>query len=314
MRLGKLSFEGEELAKKTLYLELRDEIQMLVGGRYIEVLDSWGDGSDGTIVVVDLGCSELYPLLKNGLPADGFKLLGTVHDEIIPSDVRPDPVLATVLWVVFAILGLVVVLGVCFLRCCDKEHKPFVLMTAYLSTMDLITDIFFAMTLGPFSVFTTPAVILLVLPAVLNVLFVFWFLLKEAGQYPVMHTWLNDRPLQVTIVALLSLGNAEVLCLLCSRIWFLDVFSAPFTDHGREQLRYVGLLTNIFEDIPQIIIQIMALGSRSDAGRTFTLVSIIFSVVAVLFGLVQRCIVCCLKAAPNTEVQLSDREAPTKGK
>lgn len=73
--------------------------------------------------------------------------------------------------------------------------------------------------------------------------------------------WFLDNSAWGTIVALIAVGNPEVLVLLISQTFgSLDqgsVFNAPFSAKSREKLHFAGAIGNILEDIPQIGLQMV---------------------------------------------------------
>ena len=74
-----------------------------------------------------------------------------------------------------------------------------------------------------------------------------------------MRTWFFKHSALGTMMALLALGNADVLTLLISgafgNLALGSRFNAPFSVSGQERLHVAGLIGNVLEDIPQIILQ-----------------------------------------------------------
>jgi len=93
-----------------------------------------------------------------------------------------------------------------------------------------------------------------------------------------------------TAVVLASVLNTGIFNLLSSHLLGSRHCSAPLSKEVQRRMTFLGLITNFFEDIPQIFIQIFAslkLGSFSNvvlASFTTTIFSLVFSVVKRVFG------------------------------
>lgn len=74
-----------------------------------------------------------------------------------------------------------------------------------------------------------------------------------------MGSWFFANSALGTIIALIAVGNPEVLVLFISQTFGClergSVFNAPFSAKSRESLYLAGAIGNILEDIPQIGLQ-----------------------------------------------------------
>lgn len=88
--------------------------------------------------------------------------------------------------------------------------------------------------------------------------------------------------------------NAELASLMSSRLFYWPIFSCPLLDSDQTKLTSYGSISNILEDLPQIIIQGSVVFGASDALRVsqnaqdVTLISFSLSAFALLYGLFSR--------------------------
>lgn len=124
-----------------------------------------------------------------------------------------------------------------------------------------------------------------------------------------MQGWLKNNHASSAAIAVLALTNIESFSLLSSNLFHKEAFSAPFSEKMRHQLMIGGLIGNVLEDVPQLIIQSVAASSNLD---TITLLSIVASILTISTGLLKHLIVFSVTrlqggaASPGYRKQLDD--------
>jgi len=107
--------------------------------------------------------------------------------------------------------------------------------------------------------------------------------------------WVRANTSMTAALMFAGLSNAECLSLLNSKILGHPLFSAPVSDKGASLLSFCGIITNLAEDIPQLIIQIMVLASpTAESSGILTKVSVFITGVSLLIGLFKRALLLLL--------------------
>lgn len=70
--------------------------------------------------------------------------------------------------------------------------------------------------------------------------------------------WLSSNATPTALIVFLSATNLGVLRILSSRVLNLGAFSAPLTKQGEVLAGSIGLLSNLTEDLPQLIVSVIA--------------------------------------------------------
>jgi hypothetical protein len=189
------------------------------------------------------------------------------------------------------------------------------------------------------------AITFLLLPIVFNICISTWSLMRLmcGSQAPVMHPcgtvrltsseWkqlsrqnknaLNEKPgpsctfrhwfrqtiTTSTLIYMLSWLSVDCLSLYTSEILWLLPFSAPWPQ-GELLVMILGLVDVVVKDIPHLIIQINVTQSTQTWGA-LQVVSISSSALAVLFGVVKRCIALALWHADNKTADSSSQPQHT---
>eukprot|EP00478_Filoreta_tenera_P000172 GABV01000172.1.p2 GENE.GABV01000172.1~~GABV01000172.1.p2 ORF type:complete len:200 (-),score=60.78 GABV01000172.1:24-623(-) len=123
--------------------------------------------------------------------------------------------------------------------------------------------------------------------------------------------WMRQHLTVVYIVTFFSITNLDVLNILGSHIFNKRVFDAPWSFQARTRIPLYGLVSNIFEDFPQIVIQIAFL-VQAESGETtfFALAALVSSVLSLMFGAGRKLLVHFLEKF--AAVEDGAQEASTK--
>jgi len=170
-----------------------------------------------------------------------------------------------------------------------------------LATVDFSMDSIFVdrcwSGLNYYSVFSQvriPALIFLTLPILLNI-FISGGLLNRALQNDDTRAAMKENPLPVVILFLFSFLHTEALSFLGSSA--LPVLNIPLSKEVKERLAVTGLVNNIFEDIPQLVIQVFVFVDSGSSFYSLSGASIVTSVMSLLLGIVKRSLFCCFSRA-----------------
>jgi hypothetical protein len=92
------------------------------------------------------------------------------------------------------------------------------------------------------------------------------------------------------IVFLLSATNCSLFTVISSRLLGLAAFSAPVDAMTESRLSARGIVSNLLEDLPQLVVQIV-IASRQETISILVLTSILTSGITLVFGLSKRLLV-----------------------
>jgi len=166
------------------------------------------------------------------------------------------------------------------------DSRNTIVITISLAVYDIVTDILFINSQqASQSVLFIPALVFLVVPILFNVCVLGYTFVTSVLKEGTMETWLEGNYALAAITAIMSTTNVEVFNLLQSNLFGIESFRAPFPKRSVRILMICGLVTNVMEDIPQLITQILAASSGLD---TITLLSIVASLLTISFGIVKR--------------------------
>uniref|UniRef100_A0A6A7FMN7 VCBS repeat-containing protein n=1 Tax=Hirondellea gigas TaxID=1518452 RepID=A0A6A7FMN7_9CRUS len=186
--------------------------------------------------------------------------------------------------------GLIVILGYFFRRKnVSANGNLYSFANASLAAVvvtDFTSDIVFAW--GLFvstSSYRFISLIFLIVPMFLNVLMIFWMFRNEFKTSAMDH-WFVDNDGAAIMIVILALSGTDVLFLMHSNLFGLKIFDAPASEKLLQRLTYTGLISNIFEDVPQLAVQLILLFN----GSTNIILFIAFplSILGVLRGLLRR--------------------------
>jgi hypothetical protein len=124
------------------------------------------------------------------------------------------------------------------------------------------------------------------------------FLRRLQKQNAKFFGWVKDQiPVTTACVALCGL-NVEIFTLLNSKLFHRPEFSAPLIEEEIFLAQSLGLLTNVLEDFPQMVIQGIAI-SMYTSTNWVAVVSLSLSCIGLLYGIAGRG-VAYLLSAPNS--------------
>jgi serine/threonine protein kinase len=86
----------------------------------------------------------------------------------------------------------------------------------------------------------------------------------------------------------LSLFKFDCLLLICSGIWGIKSLSAPTMSHSRERILFLGIVGNIIEGVPQVVISAIIYNNRHHNSKFLALATILSSVLSILYALLSR--------------------------
>jgi len=189
---------------------------------------------------------------------------------------------------ILTLLGVVVVLVVyAILGRFFPLANNLILVTLALALYDFITDCLFAASQSDKEM-VIPAVLFLAMPILFNLVALLFSLSKTFKSSQGMEKWVEENYGMAAGGILLSSTNIECFLLLTSNLFHSKKFRAPL---GKEWIRFLfllGVIGNVLEDIPQLLLQSYAAGTQGL--NTLVLVSIIASVLSLGFSLVKRAI------------------------
>ena len=128
------------------------------------------------------------------------------------------------------------------------------------------------------------ALVFLLAPILLNTFTSSW-LLNRSLQNNETFEAMKENPLAVVVVVLFSVLNTEALSFLGSGA--LPMFSIKLPKDVQERLMVTGLISNIFEDFPQLIIQVYVFVRTGSTFYSLSGASIVTSVLSLLLGKTQ---------------------------
>jgi len=106
----------------------------------------------------------------------------------------------------------------------------------------------------------------------------------------VVGRWLEEHHFTAGMFMILGFGNPEVLSVLNCKLYDWSVFSIGWSREAYLRIRSLGLLVNIFADIPQLVISILYFIQQGDEGSALAIaiLSLVLSSLSILHGIVRR--------------------------
>jgi hypothetical protein len=116
--------------------------------------------------------------------------------------------------------------------------------------------------------------------------------LKSHDQYATVHTavFFYEHQAIGALVFLIATTNCSLFNVISSRLLGLGAFSAPVSAMTESRLSARGMVSNLLEDLPQLVIQIIIV-SKQDELNIFVLTSIVASGITLAFGVTKRLLV-----------------------
>jgi hypothetical protein len=213
----------------------------------------------------------------------------------------------SILSFIFLIIGLIIYFGAWFRqRKHDKNsqnNEIFRLFLCGLALADFFSDLAVLIDTnnrnqdGLLSNFVIAMVIFLVVPLCMNAVSVGQLIIVYVSDSKEANNWIRNNIGAASIVGFLSFFNSESILLISSKCFDLKWFSAPTPSQAFiDKVELSGVFTNVFEDIPQLAIQIVLAISLGNFPLIIA-ISVTFSLIAVAIALVRRFLVFSLVSA-----------------
>lgn len=157
-----------------------------------------------------------------------------------------------------------------------------------LNLIDFITDCVFVGSVRDDEQIFVPALTFIVLPSLINIIFVVAYLVnkifKEAERGETQVTeWLMNNSTIAGFVALLALSRLDIIKYL-----------PPLPDRDRARIAAAGLAPLFLEDVPQVVLQGLALGKATDALQlSLAAIAIVYGILTILAGCFGRFFTAC---------------------
>lgn len=158
----------------------------------------------------------------------------------------------------------------------------------YFSDMAVLIDTSNRNRDGLLDTFVLVMALFLVIPVFFNGIAVLVNLKRFIAESNDKKLWIRDNMAASSLIMFLSLFNVENLMLINCNVRNIAIFSAPkVSQKFKDKLELSGLLTNMFEDFPQIIIQIVLTTKLQTFSFLFA-ISIGFSIIALIIAVLRR--------------------------
>lgn len=207
-------------------------------------------------------------------------------------------------------VGAVVFLVTRIRFCNDKEKvsQVFRVFLACLSAADFLSDLSVLIDTnnrnqeGLLTTYITVMTVFLVLPMATNAVYVGRLLYNYIHDSDAASHWVRQNIVSTSFVSFVSLFSSENVLLVSSHCFGWGIFSGPAPSASFiDRVELSGVWTNILEDIPQVLIQIL-LASQLGRFSPLIVMSISFSLIAVGVALARRFLVFALMAAEKKRV------------
>ena len=170
-----------------------------------------------------------------------------------------------------------------------KARNTVVLIVA-LTIYSIITDVLFLFSESSVSSsLFFPYLAFTIVPILINGVLLARIFVTTVRDDHAMQDWLKSNPATSAAVAALALQKITSFSLLSSNLFYKEAFNAPFNEKLNRQLLIGGLLGNLLEDIPQLVLQSIAASTTNL--DTITLLSIAASILTISSGVVKYLIV-----------------------
>jgi hypothetical protein len=194
--------------------------------------------------------------------------------------------------VILALFFFFVLLFYCTNRYMNPNAKNLIVVTLLCSTGHVITICFFLRwlnglisTFPKIRVYFWASVASLVLTIVLNTMTNIWVLCNAMRDREIaIHVTTHILP--TTMIVLLAACNCALMGLLNSGLFGWWTLSAPVPDHIDRQFSLAGILSNIFKDLPQLLIQALVMVELQSVNDG--LYALVFSGVSLAFAFGKR--------------------------
>jgi hypothetical protein len=183
----------------------------------------------------------------------------------------------------------------------ERKLKPFAgeaiyVASALLTIFDFATDGLFisylstqSSQLPELTVYVYISIATLALPFTINIV----LLVIELKSSDMVEFWafFNKHQAIGAVACILAGTNCSLFNVIASQLLHLECFSAPLPRHVQSRLSSRGIVSNVLEDAPQLVIQIMVAVSQKELVNSTVIVSIVVSAVTLLFSFTKRLMV-----------------------
>ncbi|CAG8457748.1 3633_t:CDS:10 [Funneliformis mosseae] len=187
------------------------------------------------------------------------------------------------------ILPLLVLLYI-FARCKNPEAKNMGIFKVAIFIFDIVMGIFFITTKAKdVDKLYIPSLVFFIGPFIISVIIAFIIIKKEEENKKFLE-WSKDNNKVVEIFTILAGTDVEALTELESKIWNFDFFKAEFSKIALRRMFWGSCFNIFFEDIPQLVIQIIYFRSvvNYDAIPLLTLLSSCLCLLSNIIGRLYR--------------------------
>jgi len=245
-----------------------------------------GTGFEGPDCSLEtITCEINNPCLKGGTCIDlGINQVTCLCPPLFAGKVCEVELLTFIL----IVLGvLLLFLAYALLRWIFPQADNLILVTLTLALYDFITDCLFAASQSEKELLV-PAVLFLAVPILFNLVALFFILFRTLRKSQGIEKWLEENYGMAALGILLASTNIECVLLLSSNLFHSEKFRAPLGKKWTRLLFLLGVVGNVLEDIPQLLLQSYA--TKTQGFSTLVLLSIIASVLSLTFSLIKRAI------------------------
>ena len=135
------------------------------------------------------------------------------------------------------------------------------------------------------------AIAFVAIPVLVNAGLVFFIMNREFHDSAKMRVWFDDNAAITACVLLLSLSNIDVMFILFSRSFGgAEPFMMPISKLSQSAVHYYGIPQHVLEDIPQLVLQLYVIDAVEEMPVEIVYLSLATSVLALLIGLMRRCL------------------------
>ena len=129
------------------------------------------------------------------------------------------------------------------------------------------------------------------LPFFLNLVFIVRIVKSELKTNDAFSVWFSKHAVPFIILVVISSTNSGAVLVTCCGVGRIPALSAPWSPKALMRLNAIGLVTNLGEDLPQILIQVFFIGvTYSHKIPSFVIVSITMSLLMVITNVIRRCL------------------------
>eukprot|EP00808_Paulinella_micropora_P013975 g34513.t1 len=216
---------------------------------------------------------------------------GTGSCEVVVS-ANPPPSFTKWLYIIAAVLGGVCLVVILINKCKFPNAESLVMVSVFFSFLDVASDILFVVAASPafdsiIRHLFIPSIVFVILPLGLNIVAAYRVYTALQRDNKEFQKWQEKNEKGGGLFMFLCAINTELGLVMDSKLLGMQIFHAPIPSAVAYQLEWLGIVQNVFEDLPQLIIQGIALTALTSAGEgadNIALVSLALSTLSLLWG------------------------------